>query len=104
MITDLQSYSNNKKSFVAKELERRILNLFLKFLFKHLNEQHYPYYLDIKAITTLLCLLLVLYVLFPSIHSFFYITTALLKSDVFRHSKACSSHSFQPIGIRLCSF
>ena len=33
------------------------------------------YYLDIQAITTLLCLLLVLYVLVPSIHSFFYVTT-----------------------------
>ena len=29
------------------------------------------YYLDIQSITTLLCLLLVLYVLVPSIHSFF---------------------------------
>ena len=46
------------------------------------------YYLDIQAITTFLCLLLVLYVLFPSIHSIFYVTTTLLKSDVFRHSKA----------------
>ena len=35
------------------------------------------YYLDIQAITTLLCLLLVLYVLVSSIHSFFYLTTAL---------------------------
>ena len=61
------------------------------------------YYLDIRAITTLLCLLLVLSVLFPSIHSFFYLTTALLKSDVFRHSKAYSSHSFQPTGIGLGS-
>ena len=40
------------------------------------------YYLDIQAITTLLCLLLVIYVLVPSIHSFFYLTTALLKSDI----------------------
>ena len=30
--------------------------------------------MDIQAITTLLCLLLVLRVLFPSIHSFFYLT------------------------------
>ena len=60
-------------------------------------------YFDIQAITTLLCLLLVLYVLIPSIHSFFYFRTALLKSDVFRHSKAYSSHSFQPTGIRLGS-
>ena len=52
------------------------------------------YCLDIQAISTLLCLLLVLYVLVPSIDSFFYLTTALLKSDVFRHSKAYSSHSF----------
>ena len=50
-------------------------------------------------ITTLLCLLLVLYVLVPSIYSVFYLTTALLKSDVFWHSKAYSSHSFQPTGI-----
>ena len=63
------------------------------------------YYLDIQAITTLLCLLLVLYVLFPSIHSFFYLTTALLKSAIFRHSKAYSSQSqsFQPTGIGLGS-
>ena len=60
---------------------------------------NFSIYLDIQAITTLLCLLLVLYVLVPSIHSFFYLTTALLKSDVFRHLKAYSSHSFQPIGI-----
>ena len=38
------------------------------------------YYLDIQAITTLLCLLLILYVLFPSIHLFFYPTTTLLQS------------------------
>ena len=61
------------------------------------------YYLDIQAITTLLCLLLVLYVLVPSIYSIFYLTTALLKSYVFRHSKAYSSHSFQPTGIGLGS-
>ena len=61
------------------------------------------YYLDIQAITTLLCLLLVLYLLIPSIHSFFYLTTALLKSNVFRHVKAYSSHSFQPTGIGLGS-
>ena len=42
------------------------------------------YYLDILVITTLLCVLLVLYVLDPSIYSIFYLTTALLKSDVFR--------------------
>ena len=61
------------------------------------------YYLDIQAITTLLCLLLVLYVLVPSIYSFFYLTTALLKSNVFQHSKAYSSHSFQLTGIGLGS-
>ena len=61
-------------------------------------------YLGIQAITTLLCILLVLYVLVPSIHSFFYVTTALLKSDIFRLSKAYSSHSFQPTGIRLGSW
>ena len=44
------------------------------------------YYFDIQAITTLLCILLVLYVLVPSIYSIFYLTTALLKSDVFRPS------------------
>ena len=32
----------------------------------------------LQAITTLLCLLLVLYVLVPSIYSFLYLTTALL--------------------------
>ena len=60
------------------------------------------YYLDIKAITTLLSLLLVLYML-VSIHSFFYLTTTLLKSHIFQHSKAYSSHSFQPTGIGLAS-
>ena len=49
------------------------------------------YYLDIQAITTFLCLILVLYVLVPSIYSIFYLITALLKSEVFRHSKAYSS-------------
>ena len=62
------------------------------------------YYLDIQAITTLLCRLLVLYVLAPSIHPMFYITTALLKSDVFRHSKAYGSLSFGPIRMGLVSF
>ena len=61
------------------------------------------YYLDIQAISTLLCLLLVLDVLVPSIDSFFCNTTALMKSDIFRHSKAYSSLSFQPIGIGLGS-
>ena len=46
------------------------------------------YFLDIQAITRLLCLIWVLYVLLPSIHSIFYVTTDLLKNDVFRHSKA----------------
>ena len=36
-------------------------------------------------------LLLVLYVLVPSIHSFFDVTATLLKSDVFWHSEAYSS-------------
>ena len=45
------------------------------------------YYFDIQALTTLLCLLLVLYVLVPSIHSFLYVTTALLKSDIFGTQK-----------------
>ena len=53
------------------------------------------YYLDIQALTTLSCLLLVLYVLVLSIYSIFYLTTALL------HSKSYSSHSFQPTGIGL---
>ena len=62
------------------------------------------YYLDIQAITTLVCFLLVLYVLVPSIHSIFYVTTALLKSDVFRHSKAIFSTSFGPTRMGLGSF
>ena len=61
-------------------------------------------YVDIQALTTLLCLLLVLYVLVPPIHSIFYVTTALLKSDVFRHSKAIFSPSFGPTGMVLGSF
>ena len=56
-------------------------------------------YLDIQAITTLLCLLLVFNVLVPSIYSFFYLTTALLKSDIFWLSKSLAAHSFQPTGI-----
>ena len=43
----------------------------------YLDIQVYHFY--IQAITTLLCLLLVLYVLIPSIHSYFYLTTDLLK-------------------------
>ena len=61
------------------------------------------YYLDIKAITTLLGLLLVLYGLLPSIYSFFHLTTTLLKSGIFRHSKVFAAHSFQPTGIGLAS-
>ena len=61
------------------------------------------YYLDIKAITTLLGLLFVLYALLPSIYLFFYLTTTLLKSDIFRHSKVFAAHSFQPTGIGLAS-
>ena len=56
------------------------------------------YYLDIQAITILLYLLLVLYVSVSSIYSIFYLTTALLKSYILWHSKAYSSHSFQPTG------
>ena len=41
------------------------------------------------------------YVLLPSIHSIFYVTTALLKSDVFRQSKAYGSLSFGPTGMVL---
>ena len=62
------------------------------------------YYLDIQVISTLLCLLLVDFVLVPSIYSIFYLTTALLKSDIFCHSKTYLSHSFQPTGIKLGSF
>ena len=51
-------------------------------------------YLDIQAIMTLLCLLLVLYVLVSSIYSFFYLTTALLKSDIFWHSKSFAATVF----------
>ena len=61
------------------------------------------YYLDIQAIATLLFLLLVLYALLPSIYSFFYLTTTLMKSDIFWHSKVFTAHSFQPTGIRLGS-
>ena len=61
------------------------------------------HYLDIQA-KPLLCLLLVLYVLAPSIHSMFYVTTALLKSEVFRHSKAYGSPSFGPTRMGLGSF
>ena len=46
------------------------------------------YYLDIQAITTLLGLLLVLYALLPSIYSFFHLTTTLMKSGIFWHSKS----------------
>ena len=66
-------------------------------------KSNFGIYLDIQAITTLLCLLLVLYVLVPTIYSFFYLTTALLKSDIFRHSKSFAAHSFQPTGIGLGS-
>ena len=63
------------------------------------------YYLDIEAITTLLCLLLVLYVLAPSSYSFnVYVTTALLKSDVFWHSKGYGSPNFRPTRMGLGSF
>ena len=54
------------------------------------------YYMDIQAICKHLCLLSILDVLVPSIDSFFYNTTALLKINVFRHSKAYSSTSFGP--------
>ena len=62
------------------------------------------YYFDIQAITKLLCLLMVLYVLVPSIQSILYVTTALLKSDVFRHSEAIFSPSFGPTRMGLGSF
>ena len=62
------------------------------------------YYLDIQAISTHLYLLLVLDVLVLSIDSFFYNKTTLLKSDVFRHSKAYSSLSFGPTRMGLGSF
>ena len=66
-------------------------------------KRNFGIYFDIQAITTLLCLLFVLYVLVPSIYSFFYLTTALLKSDIFHHSKFFAAHSFQPTGIALGS-
>ena len=65
------------------------------------------YYLDIQAITTLLGLISVhyfSYVLIPSIHSIFYVTTVLLKSDVFWHSKRYGSLSFGPTRMGLGSF
>ena len=65
-------------------------------------------YFDIQVITTLyafywffMCWFL-LFIL-PSIHSFFNLTTTFLESDVFWHSKAYSSCSFQPTGIGLGS-
>ena len=61
---------------------------------------NFSIYLDIQAITTLLGLLLVLYVLLP-IYSFFYLTTTLVKIDIFRHSKVFAAHSFQPTDIGL---
>ena len=64
---------------------------------------NFSIYLDIQAITTLLCHLLVHYVLVPSIPSTFYVTTALLKSDVFRHLKAIFSPSFGPTEMALGS-
>ena len=35
--------------------------------------------------------------------SFYIFTTTLLKSDIFRHSKVFTAHSFQPTGIVLAS-
>ena len=46
--------------------------------------------MDIQSISTLLCLLLVLDVLFPSIDSFFSNPTALIKSDVLPALKSLS--------------
>ena len=64
---------------------------------------NFAIYLDIQATTTLLCPLLVRYVLVPSIYLIFYLKTARLKSDICRHSKAYSSHNFQPTCIELGS-
>ena len=61
------------------------------------------YYLDIQAITTLLCLLLALYVLLPSMHSIFYVPAALLKSDMLQHSNAKGYPSFGPTRMGLGS-
>ena len=47
---------------------------------------NFSVYFDIQSITALLCLLLVLYVLVISIHSFFYLTT-VLKNVVFGTQK-----------------
>ena len=69
----------------------------------YILEVQFQYLLGYPSNNTLLCLLLDLYVLFSSIHSFFYLTTALLKSDAFRHSKAYSCQSFQLTGIGLGS-
>ena len=56
------------------------------------------YYMDIQAISTLLCLLLVLEKLLIFLKFVLYKTTRL-KSDVSGHFKAYSSHSLQPKGI-----
>ena len=61
------------------------------------------YHLDILAISTLVCLILGLDVLVPSIDLFSNNKTTLLKSDVSGHFKAYSSYSFQPTGIGLGS-
>ena len=51
-----------------------------------------------------LCLLLVLHMLVPSIDSFLYHKTTLLKSYVFFHSRDYSSQSFGPTRMGLGSF
>ena len=64
------------------------------------------YYLDIQAITTLytLCWLFLTYLCVASFYlPFLYLTTTLLKSEIFRHSKGIKPHSFQPTGIGLAS-
>ena len=62
------------------------------------------YYLDIQAITTLLCLCWFFMCCFLLFIQIFYVTTALLKSDVFQHSKAKGSQSFGPTRMGLGSF
>ena len=62
----------------------------------------FSFYLDIQAITTLYASIGYLCVASFCL-SFFYLTTTLLKSDIFRHSNVFPSYSFQPTGIELGS-
>ena len=86
------------------------LGLFHPFLYVNVvfraisitSKCNFSIYLDIQAIPTLYAFYW-FFVLIPAIHSFFYLTTTLLRSDIFWHWKAYSSHSFQPTGIGLGS-